>query len=92
MPNKVTPEHIATIMKERVTVSTVECDLPTKHTIATAWLDGSFALATDISKAVDPANYDSVLGIKYSTEGALAKAEEALWQLEGYVLYSRLKG
>ena len=83
---KVTLERIKALMA-RVTVTTVFHDEPTKHAISIAWLDGSFKLAENVNKAVDPANFDEQLAIQYSTEAVLREAEDKLWMMEGYKLY-----
>ena len=85
---KVTPERIKALMA-RVTVTTVFHDEPTKHAISIAWLDGSFKLAENVNKAVDPANFDEQLAIQYSTEAVLREAEDKLWMMEGYKLYDK---
>lgn len=85
---KVSPEQIAALMK-RVTVTTEYSEAPTPHVTAKAWLDGSFHLATAISKAVNPAEFRRDLGEKYSTNEALDKAEDKLWELEGYALFKQ---
>ena len=85
---KVSPEQIAALMK-RITVTTEYSEAPTPHVTAKAWLDGSFHLATAISKAVNPAEFRRDLGEEYSTKEALGKAEDKLWELEGYVLYAQ---
>lgn len=83
---KVTPERIKALMA-RVTVTTVFHEVPTKHAISIAWLDGSFKLAENVNKAVDPANFDEQLAVQYSTEAVLREAENKLWMMEGYKLY-----
>ena len=83
---KVTPERIKALMA-RVTVTTVFHDEPTKHAISIAWLDGSFKLAENVNKAVDPANFDEQVAIQYSTEAVLRESEDKLWMMEGYKLY-----
>lgn len=85
---KVSPEQIAVLMK-RVTVTTEYSEAPTPHVTAKAWLGGSFHLATAISKAVNPAEFRRDLGEEYSTKEALDKAEDKLWELEGYVLFQQ---
>lgn len=85
---KVSPQQIAALMK-RVTVTTEYSEAPTPHVTAKAWLDGSFHLATAISKAVNPAEFRRDLGEEYSTKEALDKAEDKLWELEGYVLFQQ---
>lgn len=85
---KVSPEQIAALMK-RVTVTTEYSEAPTPHVTAKAWLDGSFHLATAISKAVNPAEFRRDLGEEYSTNEALDKAGDKLWELEGYVLFQQ---
>lgn len=61
----------------------------TNSTVAHASLDG-FELALESSPCVDPRNFSSTLGEKYSKEKVLTKANEALWKHHGAVLLSRL--
>lgn len=86
---RITLEHIKSLM-QRVEVVTEYSDNPIPHVTAKAFLDGSFFLGTAVSKAVDPANFDKELGFKYSTQDVLKAAEDKLWELEGYRLYSSL--
>ena len=83
---KVTPARIKALMA-RVSVTIVKHTEPTTHLVAIAWLDGSFQLAVNVNKAVDPANFDEQLAIQYSTEAVLREAEDKLWMMEGYKLY-----
>lgn len=62
-------------------------ETPTKYVRADAWLDGSFHLATAISKSVNPDNFNEEIGIQYSTKDVLEIAENKLWELEGYLLF-----
>lgn len=61
----------------------------TNSTIAHASLDG-FELAVESSPCVDPRNFSSTLGEKYSKQKVLTKANQALWDHHGAVLLSRL--
>ena len=89
MSNKLTPEYIQSLM-QRVVVNTTLEYVPTAHVTAIAWLDGKFYLGTAISKSVDPLNFDAELGREYSTADVLKIAEQRLWELEGYKLYTKL--
>lgn len=84
---KVTPERIKELLA-RVQLHFTFGETPTKHVRADAWLDGSFHLATAMSKAVNPENFSKELGIEYSTKDVLAIAENKLWELEGYRLFA----
>ena len=88
--SKLTKKYIDDLMSE-VVVHTTTTNVPTPHVTAFAWL-GTFQLGTEISKAVDPANFNENLGISYSTADVLKIAENKLWELEGYHLYKTLKG
>ena len=83
---KVTPERIKALMA-RVTVTIVKHTEPTTHLVAIAWLDGSFQLAVNVNKAVDPANFDEDMGKAIATSAVLKEAEDKLWMMEGYKLY-----
>lgn len=63
----------------------------TTSTFAHAYLD-RFYLATGHSACVSPENFNLNLGMKYAREQAEGKARDKLWELEGYLLRSRLKG
>ncbi|WP_180191058.1 Gp49 family protein [Acinetobacter sp. YH01006] len=83
---KVTPERIKELLT-RVQLHFTFGETPTKYVRADAWLDGSFHLATAMSKAVNPENFSKELGIEYSREDVMAIAENKLWELEGYRLF-----
>ena len=55
-----------------------------------AVLPGGFVLATDLSKSIDPAKFDATLGMQYVQENLTNKADERIWELEGYRLYRNL--
>jgi hypothetical protein len=73
-------------LMERVVFKT-ENPFGTTSTFIHAFLDDKFYLASGFSACVSPENFDLVLGIKYATVDAIAKAKEVLWQMEGYKLY-----
>lgn len=73
---------------DRIDVHTTTCMTPTPHVMAIAWLDGKFHLGTAISKSVNPENFNEELGIQYSTKDVLKIAENKLWELEGYRLFT----
>ena len=83
---KVTQEQIKGLLA-RVQLHFTFGETPTKYVRADAWLDGSFHLATAMSKAVNPENFSKELGIEYASQDALKTAENKLWELEGYRLF-----
>lgn len=86
--SNVSKAHIQELLDQvRVHVNTVE--VPTKHVIATAWLD-DFYLGCAISKAVDPTNFNEQLGIQYATKDVMQIVEKQLWDFEGYALKFKL--
>lgn len=62
----------------------------TTTTLAHAFLDGDFYLASGHSACVCPENFNRALGEKYAGRDALDKATGKLWELEGYALRKRL--
>lgn len=84
---KVTQEQIKGLLA-RVQLHFTFGETPTKYVRADAWLDGSFHLATAMSKAVNPENFSKELGIEYASKDALKTAENKLWELEGYRLFA----
>lgn len=59
----------------------------TTSTFAHAFLNGDFYLATGHTACVSKENFDVSLGIRYAREEAAQKAQDKLWELEGYNLY-----
>ncbi len=59
----------------------------TTSTFAHAFLNGDFYLATGHTACISKENFDPSLGIKYAQEEAAQKAQDKLWELEGYNLY-----
>lgn len=59
----------------------------TTSTFAHAFLNGDFYLATGHTACVSKENFDVSLGIRYAQEEAAQKAQDKLWELEGYNLY-----
>lgn len=59
----------------------------TTSTVAHAYLDGRFHLATGHSACVSPENFNAELGEKIALDKAEAAARDKLWELEGYRLY-----
>ena len=86
---RVTADHIQALM-DRV-VYHYEQPQGTTSTFAHAFLDG-FYLASGYSACVSVANFDAAKGQKYAKEQAEPKARDKLWELEGYVLHSKLVG
>lgn len=60
-------------------------------TLAHAFLDGEFLLASGHSACVSVENFDAELGMKIATENARKAAENKLWELEGYALRKSMK-
>lgn len=60
-------------------------------TVCQIVLQNGFTVAIGTSACVDPANFNYELGMKYAKEDALKKAEDKLWELEGYRLAMELK-
>lgn len=83
---RVTQADVDALLK-RVKVVTQTQTTPTKHILATAWLDDSFYLGCATNKAINPENFDEVLGVHYATQEVMAKATEALWSGLGMQLY-----
>ncbi|MGR6502830.1 Gp49 family protein [Shewanella sp. Koi 1] len=80
-------------------LATVECKTHivegTTTTVAVALLpigETKFSLATAISACADPRKFDAALGAKYAIEQVMAKANEKLWELEGYCLSKEING
>lgn len=74
---------------DRTDVHTTTCMTPTPHVMAIAWLDGKFHLGTAISKAdITTGHFDEDFGINRSTHDVLKIAENKLWELEGYRLFT----
>lgn len=86
---RVTPARIAELMSRIVYTFDVRPNGSTT-TLAHAFLDGQFYLATGVSACVSVANFDAELGMKIATGNAKAAAEDKLWELEGYALRERL--
>lgn len=59
-------------------------------TMAHAFLDGNFYLASGRSACVSMENFDEELGKSIAMSNAQAAAKDKLWELEGYALRSKL--
>lgn len=82
MKNTVTKRQIDELLeKSEIKVETVYG----KVTVVSCKLPNGFVL-TESSGAVSPANYDEKIG----TEICMARIENKLWELEGYVLAKQL--
>lgn len=86
---RVTPAHIKALMDRIVYTFDVRPNGSTT-TLAHAFLDGDFYLATGASSCVSVENFDAELGKDIAIAGAKAAAEDKLWELEGYALRERL--
>lgn len=85
---KITPQHIATLMAG-VTYHVYAIE-NTTTTIAVAFDENGFSLATGMSACADPAIFDVEKGKQCALEDAERKAEAKLWELEGYKLKCQL--
>lgn len=86
---RVTADHIQALM-DKLTWR-YEYEAGSRHTFAHAFL-GDFYIATGHNAPISRENFDAHLGIKYAKEQAEPKARDKLWELEGYVLHSKLVG
>lgn len=62
----------------------------TTSTLAHAFLDGDFLLATGHSACVSKANFNAESGRKWAQAKADILARDKLWELEGYALRLRI--
>jgi hypothetical protein len=82
MKNTVTQEHVDEIMRNSEVFTDTYYD---KTTVVTAKLPNGFVIV-ESSSCVDPANYDVQLGIDICLE----RIKNKVWELEGYVLQTKL--
>lgn len=75
-------------LKERITYTTEQCPGGTTSTFVHAFLDGKFFLATGFSACVNAENFDAGIGECLARSNAEKHAENKLWELEGYRLFS----
>jgi hypothetical protein len=61
-------------------------------TLAHAFLDGSYYLATGVSACVSAENFNEQRGRDIAMNNAAVLAADKLWELEGYALKKRLAG
>lgn len=86
---RVTPQMIQELMA-RVQYSVGETPKGTTTTFVHAYLDGNFYLATSMSACVSKENFDVEIGDRIARANAVQKAQDKLWELEGYLLYQSL--
>lgn len=87
---RITPARIAELMSRIVYTFDVRPNGSTT-TLAHAFLDGNFYLATGVSACVSVENFDAELGKDIASTNAKVAAEDKLWELEGYALRERLR-
>nr|DAD80231.1 MAG TPA: hypothetical protein [Caudovirales sp. ctTqA28] len=88
MSNRITKDHIDSLLA----TSTAHYNkLHGTTTVCQIVLQNGFNIANGFSSCVDPANFDAKLGRQYAYEDAIKKAEERLWEFEGYRLAMKLK-
>ena len=75
-------------LKERIIYTTEQCPGGTTSTFVHAFLDGKFFLATGFSACVNAENFDAAIGERLARSNAEKHAENKLWELEGYRLFS----
>lgn len=87
MGTKVTKERIDALLAN----STVHFNkLYGTTTVCQIVLENGFTVAIGQSHCVDPSNFNYALGMEYAKSDALKKAEDKLWELEGYRLAMEL--
>lgn len=86
---RITPADIKALMSRIVYTFDVRPNGSTT-TLAHAFLDGSFYLATGVSACVSVENFDAELGKDIAMKNAKAAAEDKLWELEGYALWKQM--
>lgn len=86
---RVTKEQIDALMARVV----YRFDQPegTTSTLAHAFLDGEFLLATGHSACVSRENFNAEAGRKWAQAKAEDLARDKLWELEGYALRAALR-
>lgn len=86
---KIAPEYIEAKLAKCV----FEVDQPEGRTstFVHVYDETGYFLATGHSACVDPRNFDAQKGIEYARQDALGKAENKLWELEGYALKKDLQ-
>jgi hypothetical protein len=86
---RITKERIDSLMNRVV----YRFDQPegTTSTLAHAFLDGDFLLATGHSACVSKANFNAESGRKWAQAKADTLARDKLWELEGYALRIRIE-
>jgi len=84
---RVTKDQIDALM-DRVAYVTVQQPGDTTSTFVHAFLDGKFFLATGFSACVNAENFNADIGERLARSNAEKHAENKLWELEGYRLYS----
>lgn len=84
---RVTKDQIDGLM-QRVTYIAVQQPGDTTSTFVHAFLDGQFFLATGFSACVNKANFNAEIGERLARSNAEKHAENKLWELEGYKLFS----
>lgn len=76
-------------LKERIQYTTEQCPGGTTSTFVHAFLDGKFFLATGFSACVNAENFDAGIGERLARSNAEKHAENKLWELEGYRLFTK---
>ncbi|MFX5629705.1 Gp49 family protein [Acinetobacter baumannii] len=84
---RVTKAQIDSLM-ERVTYTVEQRPSGTTSTFVHAFLDGKFFLATGFSACVNAENFDAEIGERMARGNAEKLAENKLWELEGYRLFT----
>jgi hypothetical protein len=87
---RVHPSQIDALMEEVQYIEHVQ-PLESTTTLVHAFLWGTFYLASGKSHAVSRENFNREIGVRVATENAEAKARDALWDFEGYVLKKTLR-
>ncbi|MGQ1156725.1 Gp49 family protein [Acinetobacter baumannii] len=77
-------------MMGRVTYTVEQRPGGTTSTFVHAFLDGKFFLATGFSACVNAENFDAEIGERIARSNAEKLAENKLWELEGYRLFTKI--
>lgn len=60
-------------------------------TVCQLVLQNGFTVAIGTSSCVDPANFNAAVDMQLAKEDAVKKAEDKLWEFEGYILAMKLR-
>jgi len=85
---RITLDYINQLVSERVTYR-FEQPKGTTSTFCHAFLDDAFYLVTGRTACVSLDNFDAELGMKFAQQSAANQAQDKLFELEGWRLYTQ---